>query len=67
MLFDAPPIEKTLSFKQLAQFFNVSEPTLRKRIREKMPFHAQVWYGNPKKRKKIYWQKDIEAILQNVG
>jgi len=53
-----------LTLQQLANELNISTPTLRKRIKEKLPVIAGIWYG--KERKRLYSPNEVKNIKEKL-
>jgi transcriptional antiterminator len=53
-----------LTLQQLANELNISTPTLKKRIKEKMPIISAIWYG--KERKRLYSPNEVKTIKEKL-
>jgi len=57
-------IRQAKSAKELCKELNISHPTFKKRIKEKLPIMYAIWYTN--KRKDLYYPNEIDLILTKV-
>ena len=57
-------VRQPKSAKQLCKELNISHPTFKKRIKEKLPIQFAIWYN--KKRKDLYYPSEIDLIMEKA-